>query len=196
MKKMLVVLISTLMVMSLAACGGKSDTESASSKVAPPAASSSSAPAEEKTETVPVVEEENTSEDTLAEDENTPEEQAYADAMSEFIVAYEELVETTGMLLNDYDGSDEWFASFTALYQASNEAGEQLIAANVPASYEESHISITAAVSSFSAMMDAFGQATDAYKSGDEAGGDELIEQARVLYGAAQELWEEAIVTE
>lgn len=180
MKKLLVILLSAIMVLSLVACGGGEDTKapsapaSSSSTQAEPAAGATDEPAAEATD------------DTATD---------YETSMSEFITQFETLSVKIGELIAGYDGSDEWFTAFGTIYQAVSNATDVLATtvAQAPEEYQESHTKITFAVAAYVDMMDAFGTAVDAYQADDAAKGDEQMAVVQGLYEAAVQLWSESV---
>lgn len=196
MKKLLVILLSAIMVLSLAACGGGEDTKAPSAP-----ASSSSTQAEPATKAADKPAAEATDEPA---DEATDEPAAeatgdtvtdYEASMSEFITQFETLSVKIGELMEGYDGSDEWFTAFGTIYQAVSDATDVLATtvAQAPEEYQESHTKITFAVAAYVDMMDAFGTAVDAYQADDAAKGDEQMAVVQGLYEAAAQLWSESV---
>lgn len=172
MKKLLAIILVLTMALSLAACGGDSSVESYT----------------ESSDVDAVQTESDTVEDEDAD-------AAYLENMSVFITNFETLSAEVGQMMNEYDGSEEWYTAFATVYQSISDASTSLaeVVADVPEEYQESHAKIAVAVAAYADMMDTFGTAVDAYQEGDDATGDELMINAAELYDAAVQLWSEAV---
>lgn len=178
MKKLLGIILILTMLVSLVACNSDSNNESYQD-------SSDDVTVENGSDTA-----DNQDSDT-AEDADS----AYLENMNAFITNFETLSTEVGKMMNGYDGSEEWYTTFVAVYQSIKDSSTSLaeVVDQAPEKYKESHAKVTIAVAAYADMMDTFGTAVDAYQEGDTATGDELMQTASELYNAATQLWSEAV---
>lgn len=197
MKKALAMMLTVVMTLSLAACGGGNQTPAPAASSQPAPSQAAPAPADDNAG--------NTSED-YAEDEyedyDDPESEAYVEAMSEYIASIDELMgdalpallDATELIETEEDLQD-WCVAFIDLKDTVGQAADSLadVAGDVPADYQESHAKITIATAAIYDAMTGFENAVDASINGDE---DAFTDGLAAFFGnimAAEELWNEAV---
>ncbi len=118
----------------------------------------------------------------------------YSEKMGEFMTSFDEFVVLLDQMIPSYDGSQEWIDAYVKMYKSATTAAENLFAMtpSVPATYEESHTNITAAVTSVIASMKLVAESIDPYNAGDEDLSTSKMEDATTAFQIAAELWNSA----
>ncbi|MBF8984016.1 copper amine oxidase N-terminal domain-containing protein [Lutibacter sp. B2] len=119
----------------------------------------------------------------------------YSKKCSEFIKAYEELIDASSELLANYEFTPEWCAAYIDVEETSIQIADQLteVTPAVPDIYLESHVKITSAVASYSDYFKAIRNMIDALNNGNTAEADKQSAISDKLFKTATDLWYSAI---